>query len=173
MELNLAKTVVSYLKAHPDEKFTVRQIAEWVFATYPEQCEAKKQSSQRLETNAELIQQIVREISSQLPRLQRKHLELKTTEGRPRKDKDYYSDRTDSAEVAAVESEGAASMMDASTLKIKVLIPARERDEIDWDMANRLTTENRDFLKYVKLVKQFYQTGEARPTDWDVPELDD
>lgn len=52
----------------------------------------------------------------------------------------------------------------------QVLIPARERDEIDWDMANRLATENRDFLEYVKLVKQFYQTGEARPADWDVPE---
>ena len=55
----------------------------------------------------------------------------------------------------------------------QVLIPARERDEIDWDMANRLATENRDFLEYVKLVKQFYQTGEARSADWDVPDLDD
>jgi len=64
MELNLAKTVVGYLKAHPDEKFTARQIAEWVFATYPEQCQAKKQSSLRLETDAELVQQIVREIWS-------------------------------------------------------------------------------------------------------------
>jgi len=311
MELNLAKTVVGYLKAHSDEKFTARQIAEWVVAAYPEQCQAKKQSSQRLETDAELVQQIVREISSQLPRLQKKHLELKTTEGRPRKH--YYSDRTDSAEVAAVESEGAASMADASTLKIdeyalypmlsqylweefgvfskriderrssnqrgpsgnrwlypdvvgmedlskewhrevrdcvthysdkrtklwsfeakllinrsnvrecffqavsnsswanfgylvaaeisgtdtlkelrmlfaahgigfikldvdnpadsQVLIPARERDEIDWNMANRLAIENRDFLNYVKLVKQFYQTSEARSADWDVPEL--
>lgn len=44
----------------------------------------------------------------------------------------------------------------------QVLIPARERDEIDWDMVNRLTTENSNFLEYVKLVKQFYQTGEAR-----------
>lgn len=50
----------------------------------------------------------------------------------------------------------------------QVLVPARERDEIDWDMANRLATENRDFLEYVKLVKQFYQTGEARLADWDV-----
>ena len=55
----------------------------------------------------------------------------------------------------------------------QVLIPARERDEIDWDMANRLATENRDFLDYVKLVKQFYQTGEARLADWDVPETTD
>jgi len=52
----------------------------------------------------------------------------------------------------------------------QVLIPARERDEIDWDMSNRLATENRDFLDYVKLVKQFYQTGEARLADWAVPE---
>jgi len=29
----------------------------------------------------------------------------------------------------------------------QVLIPAHERDEIDWDMANRLATENRDFLE--------------------------
>ena len=35
--------------------------------------------------------------------------------------------------------------------------------------ANRLATENKDFLEYVKLVKQFYQTGEARLADWDVP----
>ena len=55
----------------------------------------------------------------------------------------------------------------------QVLIPARERDEIDWDMANRLATENRDYLEYVKLVKQFYQTGESRLADWDVPETTD
>ena len=54
-----------------------------------------------------------------------------------------------------------------------MLIPAQERDEIDWNMANRLATENRDFLKYVKLVKQFHQTGEARSTDWVVAETED
>jgi len=50
----------------------------------------------------------------------------------------------------------------------QVLIPARERDEIDWGMVNRLAVENKDFLTYVKLVKQFYQTGEARSIDWEV-----
>jgi hypothetical protein len=49
----------------------------------------------------------------------------------------------------------------------QVLIPARERDKIDWDMANRLGNENPDFLEYLKLIKQFYQTGEARLADWD------
>jgi len=55
----------------------------------------------------------------------------------------------------------------------QVLIPARERDEIDWGMVNRLTMENKDFLTYVKLVKQFYQTGEARSIDWDITAVKD
>lgn len=313
MALNLAKLVLGYLKERPDEKLTARQIAEWIFATFPDECQAKKQSSQYVSTNAELLQQLVAEISSQRPRLQKRHPELKTTEGRPRKY--YYSEKSDVAEVAAAEGVVAVPIADSSDAKLgehamypllslylweefgvyskridekrssnkrgpngnrwlypdlvgmedlgaewhqevrdcvnqysdkrtklwsfeakllinrsnvrecffqavsnsswanfgylvaaeiegqdtlkelrmlfaahgiglikldadnpaesQVLIPARERDEIDWDMANRLATENRDFLEYVKLVKQFYQTGEARLADWDVPETTD
>jgi len=309
MALNLGKAVVDYLAAHPEEKFSARQIAEWIFATFPGECNAKKTSSQALETDADLLQQLVAEIGSQRPRLQKKHPNLKTTEGRPRKY--YFSEKSDSAEVAAVENVGVAAAVGKEEAKIgeyglypllasylwaefevyskridekrssnkrgpngnrwlypdlvgmedlgadwhqevkdcvnqysdkrtklwsfevkllinrsnvrecffqavsnsswanfgylvaaeiegqdtlkelrmlfaahgiglikldtdnpaesQVLIPARERDEIDWDMANRLATENRDFLDYVKLVKQFYQTGEARLADWDVP----
>ena len=313
MALNLAKAVLGYLKERPNEKLTARQIAEWIFATFPDECQAKKQSSQYVSTDAELVQQLVAEISSQRPRLQKRHPELKTTEGRPRKY--YYSEKSDVAEVAAAEGVVAAPMTVSSDAKLgehamypllslylweefgvyskridekrssnkrgpngnrwlypdvvgmedlgaewhqevrdcvnqysdkrtklwsfeakllinrsnvrecffqavsnsswanfgylvaaeiegqdtlkelrmlfaahgiglikldadnpaesQVLIPARERDEIDWDMANRLATENRDFLDYVKLVKQFYQTGEARLADWDVPESTD
>ena len=313
MALNLAKAVLGYLKERPDEKLTARQIAEWIFATFPDECQAKKQSSQYVSTDTELVQQLVAEISSQRPRLQRRHPELKTTEGRPRKY--YYSEKSDSAEVAAAESAVVAPTANTNDAKLgehalypllslylweefgvyskrvdekrssnkrgpngnrwlypdvvgmedlgaewhqevrdcvnqysdkrtklwsfeakllinrsnvrecffqavsnsswanfgylvaaeiegqdtlkelrmlfaahgiglikldadnpadsQVLIPARERDEIDWDMANRLATENRDFLDYVKLVKQFYQTGEARLADWDVPESTD
>ena len=313
MALNLAKAVLGYLKERPDEKLTARQIAEWIFVTFPDECQAKKQSSQYVSTDAELVQQLVAEISSLRPRLQKRHPELKTTEGRPRKY--YYSEKSDVAEVAAAEGVVAAPMTVSSDAKLgehamypllslylweefgvyskridekrssnkrgpngnrwlypdvvgmedlgaewhqevrdcvnqysdkrtklwsfeakllinrsnvrecffqavsnsswanfgylvaaeiegqdtlkelrmlfaahgiglikldadnpaesQVLIPARERDEIDWDMANRLATENRDFLDYVKLVKQFYQTGEARLADWDVPETTD
>ena len=315
MALNLAKTVIGYLKERPEQKFTAREIAEWVFATYPDECQEKRANSRRDDkSDADLVQQLVAEISSQRPHMQAKHPELKTTEGRPRRY--YYSEHSDSAEVAAAESEGATIEVDASASKIdehalypllseylrgdefdvyskrinekrssnkrgpngnrwlypdvvgmedlskewdrevrdcvtqysdkrtklwsfevkllinrsnvrecyfqavsnsswanfgylvaaeiggndtlkelrllfaahgiglikldvnnpadsQVLIPARERDEIDWDMANRLATENRDFLEYVKLIKQFYQTGEARPADWDIQELED
>ncbi len=37
-------------------------------------------------------------------------------------------------------------------------------------MVNRLAAENKDFLEYVKLVRQFYQTGEVGLDDWVVPQ---
>ncbi len=106
MALNLGKSVVDFLTAHPEEKFSARQIAEWLVATFPAECSAKKASSQTLETDADLLQQLVAEIGSQRPRLQKKHPGLKTTEGRPRKY--YFSEKSDSAEVAAVENVGVA-----------------------------------------------------------------
>jgi len=308
-KLNLSQAVIGYLRDNAEHKFTARQIAEWIFETFPEECQAKKARSEYLSSDEELLQQLVAEISSQRPRLQKKHPELKTTEGRPRKY--YYSKKSDIDEVVAAESNNAVSGVDVNdtkrcehglypklsrylweefevyskridekrssnkrgrngnrwlypdlvgmedlggdwhrevrdcvtqysdkrtklwsfevkrlinrsnarecffqsvsnsswsnfgylvaaeiegqdTLKelrmlfaahgiglikldeenpaeSQVLIPARERDEIDWDMVNRLATENRDFLGYVKLVRQFYQTGEARLADWDVP----
>ena len=315
MALNLRQAVVGFLKDRAEQKFTARQIAEWLFETFPEECQEKRAKSQGnyIKSDADLVQQLVAEISSQRPRLQKKHPGLKTTEGRPRKY--YFSEKSDSAEVAAAENIGVAAPAGKDEAKIgehglypllasylwaefevyskridekrssnkrgpngnrwlypdlvgmedlgadwhqevkdcvnqysdkrtklwsfevkllinrsnvrecffqsasnsswanfgylvaaeiggtdtlkelrmlfaahgigfikldvenpadsQVLIPAHERDEIDWDMANRLATENRDFLEYVKLVKQFYQTGEARLADWDVPELDD
>jgi hypothetical protein len=313
MALNLAKNVLDCLKARPEEKLTARQIAEWVFETYPAECQEKKSNSRGdyIKTDADLVQQLVAEISAQRPRLQKRHPELKTTEGRPRKY--YYSEKSDIAEVAAAEGVVVLPTTDTNETKVgehamypllslylweefgvyskridekrssnkrgpngnrwlypdvvgmedlgiewhqevrdcvnqysdkrtklwsfeakllinrsnvrecffqavsnsswanfgymvaaeiegqdtlkelrmlfsahgiglikldadnptesQVLIPARERDEIDWDMANRLATENKDFLEYVKLVKQFYQTGEARLADWDVPKV--
>jgi hypothetical protein len=313
MALNLSKAVLGYLKDRPEEKLTARQIAEWILVTFPDECQAKKLSSQYMSTDAELVQQLVAEIGSQRPRLQKRHPELKTTEGRPRKY--YYSEKSDVAEVAAAEGMVAAPTADSGDAKLgeyamypllslylweefgvyskridekrssnkrgpngnrwlypdvvgmedlgaewhqevrdcvneysdkrtklwsleakllinrsnvrecyfqavsnsswanfgylvaaeiegqdtlkelrmlfsahgiglikldvenpaesQVLIPAREKDEIDWGMANRLATENRDFLDYVKLVSQFYQTGEARLADWDIPEMSD
>jgi len=314
MALNLTKAVLDCLNERPEEKLTARQIAEWIFETYPAECQAKKANSQGgyINSDADLVQQLVAEISSRRPSLQKQYPKLKTTEGRPRKY--YYSEKSDVAEVAAAEGQAAVTVPEAAAKSIgehalypmlsaylweefgvyskridekrssnkrgpngnrwlypdvvgmedlgaewhrevrdcvnqysdkrtklwsfeakllinrsnvrecffqavsnsswanfgylvaaeiegqdtlkelrmlfgahgiglikldadnpaesQVLIPARERDEIDWDMANRLATENRDFLDFVKLVKQFYQTGEARAGDWDIPKSD-
>lgn len=52
----------------------------------------------------------------------------------------------------------------------QILIPARERLEVDRATCNRLTQENKDLLQFVKLVQPFHQTGDPRPRDWGIPE---
>lgn len=313
MKLNLSNVVIKYLKDRPEQKFTARQIAEWVFNNHQEACQAKKERSKIIHTDADLLQQLVAEIGAHHRNMIRKCPDIKTTGGRPRRF--YFSQMSDSDEVAAVENHGTSTatttdaektsehdlypvlsqylweefglyskrinekrssnkrgpngnrwlypdvvgMEDLSeewhreirdcvtqysdkrtklwSFEVKllinrsnvrecyfqtvsnsswanysylvaaefsgddtqkelrmlfaahgigfikldienpadsqVLIPAVERDEIDWDMANRLATENKDFLEYVKLVKQFYQTGEARLVDWDVKNIEE
>ena len=55
----------------------------------------------------------------------------------------------------------------------QVMIPAKERMDIDWNTANRLAEENKVFLDYIKLIRQFYQTGDVRITDWGGQSSDD
>lgn len=52
-----------------------------------------------------------------------------------------------------------------------ILIPAKEKQDVDWNTANRLATENKDFVDFVKSVRQFYQTGDIKAADWDRLEI--
>jgi len=61
----------------------------------------------------------------------------------------------------AAHGIGVIELNAGNTGDSQVLIPARERSDIDWDMVNRLTEENTDFEDYIRRVKQFYQTGDA------------
>jgi hypothetical protein len=49
-------------------------------------------------------------------------------------------------------------------------IPAHERRDVDWGTCNRIADENKDFLKYVKLIAQFYDTKGTSIKEWDVPD---
>ena len=49
----------------------------------------------------------------------------------------------------------------------EIVIPARERMNIDWLQVNRLAEENRDFMEFVNLVRQFHLIGEVKNEDWD------
>jgi hypothetical protein len=66
MTLNVSKAAVDFLTKCPEQKFSVRQIGEWIFLTFPDECQAKKDSSQALDTDADLLQQLTAEIGSQL-----------------------------------------------------------------------------------------------------------
>jgi uncharacterized protein len=310
MFLNLTKTVLEFLQAHPEEKFTAREIADWVVKTYPAECREKQERSKAkvipLNSEGALIGQIAAEIGAYRPQMEMKSPQLKTTDGRPRKY--YYSVRTDEAELTAIHSSGklatnptidygehdlypmlseflwrefniyskridekraknshgsggnrwlfpdlvgledlsrewhpeikhcvqqiadrktklwsfevkklvnranvrevyfqavsnsswanygylvAAEIQGAekerrilaglhgiglikldveSPADSEIVIPARERLDVDWSAANRLAEENLDFLECTKLVRQFYQTGEHRDADWDIPQ---
>lgn len=48
-------------------------------------------------------------------------------------------------------------------------IPARERPEVDWGTCNRIAHENKDFLKYVKLIAQFHDSNGTSTKEWDIP----
>ncbi len=48
----------------------------------------------------------------------------------------------------------------------QIIIPAKEREDIDWDTANRLVQENKDFKEFIEEVTSFYQTGKTKASDW-------
>ena len=305
--LNLPNTVVEFLRQRPEQKFTAREIADWIFKTYPDKCRQKLERSTVLNNETALLQRIPGEINSHRQRLQKRHPEVKTTKDHPRKY--YFTVSADSAETGHAESSEvslsskvngsvvkeddlyrilpvflwselkiyskrinekrsrnsrgsggnkwlhpdlvgmkalsgdwkreikdcvqqyadkqtklwsfevkrqishsnvrqvffqavsnsswanfgylvASEIKGTDTLKelrmlaslhgigfillnaetpskSQIMIPAKERSEIDWDTANRLTQENEDFLDYIELISQFYQTGgKIRQSDW-------
>ena len=308
MSLNLSKTLVDFLHKHAEQQFTARQIAEWIFETYPDECADKKKRSDSITNNEELIIQIAREIFSQTGKDRLAKQGIKTIEDRPRKF--YFTEKSDEIEIEEVESSSDTSATSSASIKehdlypllidylssehrlyskridekrssngrgpggnkwlypdvvsmedlsqdwireikdcvkeyadkktrlwslevkirinrsnvrevffqtvsnsswanlgylvageiegadtlkelrmlaslhgiglirldadnppeSQIIIPARERYEVDWDTANRLVSENKDFLDYIKLVRQFYQTGDIRSADWDMSE---
>lgn len=103
MSLNLTKTVVEFLQKNAEKKFSAREIAEWIFIHHSEECKKKQERSKAtlipLNSNDAMIQQIVKEISSKRPYLEKYH--IKTTESRPRKY--YFSNQTDSDEIESIE----------------------------------------------------------------------
>ncbi len=308
-KINLRQTIADLLKAHPNERFTARQIAEWIFANQREACEEKRKNSQQdLSDDAAFLWQLVAEIGANRPVIQKRWPQIRTTEGRPRQY--YWTAASEAAEVAEVEKQAQASkpgklsehdlypllcgylhgdlklypkridekratnrhgpngnkwlfpdlvalenlgedwdqeiracvqqagaqrarlwsfevkllinranvretwfqavsnsswanlgylvaadiqenamkelrLLGASygiglirldtgaPSESEILIPARERSEIDWDACNRLAVENSDFREFVSWVRQFHQTDSVQVGKWDIPEAVD
>ena len=309
-KLSLTKVLVECLQQKPERRFTAREIAEWIFKTYPDECREKQANSKAkvvpLDSEVKFLNQLVSEIGARRLGLKRNYPKIKITED-PRTY--YFTELTDGEEIDLAESNEApptskankpavkehdlypllsdflwseleiyskridekrsgnskgaggnkwlypdlvgvenlsgdwhreikdcaseyadkktklwsfevkilinrsnlreaffqavsnsswanfgylvANEIAGNTLKelrmlaglhgigfiklsaenpseSQILIPAKERSDIDWDTANRLTEENKDFLEYIKLIRQFYQTGEMRKPDWDM-----
>lgn len=68
--------------------------------------------------------------------------------------------------LAALHGVGLIKLDAHNPAESQILIPARERQEIDWANCNRLAAENSDFRKVVNLLWQFHRTGDVRPAEW-------
>lgn len=309
--MKLNATVVECLKARDSRRLTAREVAVWIRQHYPEETQRKLERSRSLQTEADLVQQLVAEIGANRPTIEKRYPQVRTTEDRPRLY--YWSEATEEAEIAETEqrtdeigterqgiplmetparemelypklaqylsaefgvhaqridekrsankrgpqgnrwlfpdmvaledltkdwtpevrqcvSEAGAQKARMWSLEVKlllnrsnvreayfqtvsnsswanfaylvageiegtdtmkelrmlaalhgiglikldgdnpaesqILIPARERQEIDWANCNRLASENSDFQKVVNLLWQFHRTGDARPSEW-------
>ena len=107
MSLNLPKKVVDYLKQNPEQKFTAREIAEWISETYPDEFRQKLERAKALHDNASLIRQIAAEIGRARPSIRRRESKIQRTEERPKKY--YYTQLTESAEVESAEGISTAA----------------------------------------------------------------
>ena len=92
-------------------RLKARQVAEWIFENYTDDCRAKIARSTFLETDSQLVQQLVAEIGAQRPQLVKAYPQIKTTEGRPRLY--YWTEQTDEQQVELIESVKPAKVADA------------------------------------------------------------
>lgn len=60
----------------------------------------------------------------------------------------------------AMHGIGLIKLDAANPAESQILIPARERHDLEWAMCSRLSRENRDFSAFMKRVRQFFQTGD-------------
>jgi len=49
----------------------------------------------------------------------------------------------------------------------QIMIPPRERHDLDWESINRLAEANKDFSAYIGDIRNFCLTGEIKKQDWD------
>jgi hypothetical protein len=48
----------------------------------------------------------------------------------------------------------------------QILIPAKEKADVDWQSVNRIVEENADFGDFIELVGIYHQTGKLREREW-------
>ena len=49
----------------------------------------------------------------------------------------------------------------------QIMIPAKERNDLDWESINRLAEANTDFSDYIEDITSFFAIGKTKKQDWD------
>jgi hypothetical protein len=70
--------------------------------------------------------------------------------------------------LAALHGVGLIRLDPTNPTDSEVMIPARERPEIDWANCDRLAAENSDFSAVIRRLWEFHRTGAAKRAEWAV-----
>jgi len=68
--------------------------------------------------------------------------------------------------LSALHGIGVIILIPENPTESEILLPARRRQEVDWQSINRILNENSDFKNFIELVSIYYQTGRIRTQDW-------
>ena len=118
MALELRKRVIELLASSPEERFKARDIARWICEQFPDEAAEKLHASASLKTHIELMNQLVAEIGANRPVWEKRHPQLRTTEGvRPRLY--YWTAKSEEDEVQEAEQLGKASLSAPNEPKVR------------------------------------------------------
>jgi hypothetical protein len=68
--------------------------------------------------------------------------------------------------LSALHGIGVIILNTSDLFDSQILIPAKEKSDVDWQSANRIVEENTDFSDFVELVGIYHQTGKLREREW-------
>lgn len=154
-KLRVSEKAIEYLKRNEGEKFTAAQIAQWIFQTYPSECEEKRRRSTQNLDDAALVEQLTKEVSGRLTEKERP--QIKIIKGRT--NIYYYSTQSDEDEAAQDRAgQGAAGVAHASVLPVSSS-QLEERDLYPL-LAQYLWSEFRVFSMRIEEKKSSNRHGE-------------
>ncbi len=61
-------------------------------------------------------------------------------------------------------------ILDDNLSESRIFIPAVRKEEVDWDMVNRITVVNDHFKEFINRITEFYQTGKIKKYEWNICE---
>lgn len=169
--MRLRETVAECLRSSPGIRMKAREVANWIFEHYPDQCHAKLERSDALKTEGDLLQQLVAEIGANRLGIVKKFPQIKTTEGRPRLY--YWSILSDEEEAVSAASAEISNNIDIESADHEEdLNPKRRTLEADLypKLANFLKTDSDLFCQRIDEKRSSNRRG-PQGNRWLFPDL--
>jgi len=113
MSFNLRESLASFLRSNPNKKFKARDMAIWLYETFPDAAAEKINNSTFLTGRDDLLQQLVAEIGARRLDILKHHPQIRTDEGvKPRKY--YWTELTEEQEAGATATSDPTAALDVA-----------------------------------------------------------